>query len=929
MRVAIWFFAALVASASLLASSVPAEARGTLIKGSLPSVYYLGDDDRRYAFPNERVFRSWYADFSDVETVDDAELADYPLGGNVTYRPGTRLVKLTNDPKVYAVEPGGVLRWVKTEAAARALYGDRWAERVDDLPDGFFPAYAMGEDLDGSAFPDGTLIDDGAARYVVWNGEAREMTEDGMERNGLRSEFAVSADASRLPAGARVSSAKEYLSDAAQLGLGERMVADVEGEAAAFDDRIASGAGGAVLGAFVVSVREKTEMSDPVVVIEARTNGDDDADAGGLVRGDGDDGQIEPNLFRVRLTDASGASLFGSESLASAESADGEQTVSFSGSVTLRPGRHRLFLVADVGDEVPDGEKYQTTFILSETGWDPAGYGEAVVEPESVESGTVTVVKGEISVSRDDAVESSSVLRGQSGSFDAVAFTFDSTLEGIAIIKRLALTAYVDAGEGDGDFEIGVDSDPGGTTSVVDFIDAVSVVRASDGKTLGVIRDIPADGIVAFEGIAWEVAPDAETEFLVRAELDPRAPFGLEPDRVAFDIASPDDLLVEDHRGEAVEIDADEPNGGTNPDVDVTVSASGSLRVEGEGEPEPVVVMGEVSVPLYALTLSAGDEEGVHVDTLSFRYVDQDAGRDVAAAYLWVDGEPRPGTANASGITFRALDLLVPAGEEVEAEVRVTVATLATGAVSGDTLGLAFEPSTLLASGILSGERFDADDLGGTVADDTEEGAEATVRRNRPVVTESAEEIDGEQEADDESELLRFEMGSSDDGRARLSRLAFKVEPDDVGTRGTRSDLLEKLAEVNGDARDDNDVAAFVDVTEDEELAEGSDGQIDFFIYDASEKTLDTTPSGLETASGDYGVIVLEFSTPYALFTTSREYAFRLRTIGMAGTDPDVRVTLLGGMDFVWTDGTSAAAIGYGDEVEGELPIEGERVKIE
>ena len=58
-----------------------------------------------------------------MNVVTDAQLAAYAIGGNVTYRPGTRLVKIQSDPKVYAVDAHGVLRWVKTEAAAIALYG--------------------------------------------------------------------------------------------------------------------------------------------------------------------------------------------------------------------------------------------------------------------------------------------------------------------------------------------------------------------------------------------------------------------------------------------------------------------------------------------------------------------------------------------------------------------------------------------------------------------------------------------------------------------------------------------------------------------------------------------------------------------------------------------------------------------------------------
>ena len=98
-----------------------APASGSLVKASLPAVYYVGADAKRYVFPNEKTFKTWFSDFSGVQTITDAELAALPIGGNVTYKPGVRMVKITTDPKVYAVDASGTLRWVSTEAAAVAL----------------------------------------------------------------------------------------------------------------------------------------------------------------------------------------------------------------------------------------------------------------------------------------------------------------------------------------------------------------------------------------------------------------------------------------------------------------------------------------------------------------------------------------------------------------------------------------------------------------------------------------------------------------------------------------------------------------------------------------------------------------------------------------------------------------------------------------
>lgn len=138
------FIAPLTAHAATLTA-------GDLIKASLPAVYYYGADGKRYVFPNEKSYKTWYADFSSVKTITDAELAAVAIGGNATYRPGVKMVKITTDPKVYAVAKGGSLRWVKTEDVAKALYGNDWNKQVDDVPDAFFTNYTVGTDVAAAA----------------------------------------------------------------------------------------------------------------------------------------------------------------------------------------------------------------------------------------------------------------------------------------------------------------------------------------------------------------------------------------------------------------------------------------------------------------------------------------------------------------------------------------------------------------------------------------------------------------------------------------------------------------------------------------------------------------------------------------------------------------------------------------------------------
>ncbi|MEK7545638.1 MAG: S8 family peptidase [Patescibacteria group bacterium] len=119
--------------------------RGRLIKTAASSaVYYLAGDGRRYVFPNEKTFRSWFPVTPTVRVIGRDEMARYQLGGNVTYRPGYRMLKIQTDPKIYAVSRNGLLRHVTSEAVAEGLYGPEWNTKIDDISEAFFINYRVG-----------------------------------------------------------------------------------------------------------------------------------------------------------------------------------------------------------------------------------------------------------------------------------------------------------------------------------------------------------------------------------------------------------------------------------------------------------------------------------------------------------------------------------------------------------------------------------------------------------------------------------------------------------------------------------------------------------------------------------------------------------------------------------------------------------------
>ncbi|MEK7105162.1 MAG: hypothetical protein AAB865_00545 [Patescibacteria group bacterium] len=114
------------------------------------AVYFYGSDGYRHAFPNEHVYMSWYDDYDDVLTVSSSYLAAIPLGANVTYRPGVKMVKFITDATVYAVSQGGELRAVASETVADDLYGSAWNQQIDDVSDVFYSNYHFGTDINSS-----------------------------------------------------------------------------------------------------------------------------------------------------------------------------------------------------------------------------------------------------------------------------------------------------------------------------------------------------------------------------------------------------------------------------------------------------------------------------------------------------------------------------------------------------------------------------------------------------------------------------------------------------------------------------------------------------------------------------------------------------------------------------------------------------------
>ncbi len=146
---------------ALTITDIPETGTNTLVKTACvgkvgiddpcKTVYFYAKDGKRHAFPNEKVFFSWFENFDSVKEISKTSMSDLPLGKNVTYRPGTQLVKFQSVPIVYAVSKKGVLRPVVSEEIAVQLYGIDWNMKVHDIADVFFSNYTFGAKINTAA----------------------------------------------------------------------------------------------------------------------------------------------------------------------------------------------------------------------------------------------------------------------------------------------------------------------------------------------------------------------------------------------------------------------------------------------------------------------------------------------------------------------------------------------------------------------------------------------------------------------------------------------------------------------------------------------------------------------------------------------------------------------------------------------------------
>lgn len=127
---------------------------GSIICGeTLSSLYWYSDTGERFTFPTGDILYSWFPETSaipPVYQVTDETLASITLAGNIVYRPGTRLIKIESDEKIYAIDIDGLIRWIPNEDTISELYGRKWKDLLVVSPDVLFLDYSIGNTIENA-----------------------------------------------------------------------------------------------------------------------------------------------------------------------------------------------------------------------------------------------------------------------------------------------------------------------------------------------------------------------------------------------------------------------------------------------------------------------------------------------------------------------------------------------------------------------------------------------------------------------------------------------------------------------------------------------------------------------------------------------------------------------------------------------------------
>lgn len=875
-----------IAAALFLPSHAQATHELVKLAGN-PATYFLGDDGRRYVFPNAATYASWYAGGVPARIVGADEMASYPLGSNVTYRPGVRMMKIQTDPKVYVVAKGGMLRHVTSEALASCLYGPDWARKVDDVPDVFFADYRLGAPIASCA------------------------------------EFSPASESAAAP------------TIADDKGIGSH----VEAPLPATPAFSVSGASASTLAdREVMLLHVRIETASPLrlkripIIVSALTSAPKppgvwwDEDPGGLIRGAG----AEANLRRLRIVDGRGAIAFGEEALSLDMIRDQSQELDFNGSFDVPVGVTTLHLMAYVDDGVPSGEQYRAGIrvagIVLE---DVSGAAQRFTPASDLFGGVLQTGTLALDVTPLAIPHPAVAVRGAADAAVA-AYVFRASAVSETTIRALTFQGYLDEQEGAPGFKPGGDMDDGTWTAVRDILPTVSLTDSRGVRLAGPVP-VGLDGRAEFRNLHITLPAGGAMELDVRGDVPLGAEIGAGPDLVAFDLADPSrDVDAVDAAGARVEPPVAPPNGGANPAFYLTARQHGAFSLAWKGA-QGFAIAG-VDNWVGSLKLTAQDDAYVlrELPFVSIGAAADDPLRSLLVSYRAADGRMVTAEAGFGGIEAVFTGLAVPVAKDsfVDLQIYAILADQDASKASGRRLQIRLAEDRTFVFDAAAERRSFAGSMTAPASPlriASNAPADMTVRWTALTAAPSLASPTGAFVRGHEVEVLRFALSSHAAGDARVRKLAFQLSPQDGGTAGADNDAVERWADIDGDAPDDNDVISlrrFLGDGSYETVGEDATASIRYAIYRKGAR--DATPAGLDSMTGDAGIVEVEFASGSGLVIPAGatvEFALAIDTAAIEGVDEPFEARLLGGADFAWSDSSSDHVAPFdGGEVRG-LPV--------
>ena len=115
-----------------------------------PAIYQIQADGKKHLFVNSPTFWSYYAGTwsnlkrdgfdASIETISQDIFDSIDTGNNIVIKPGSRLIKFSNSPKVYVIFSDNKLKSF-SEQKALEIYGGLWKNKLVSIQNGFESNY--------------------------------------------------------------------------------------------------------------------------------------------------------------------------------------------------------------------------------------------------------------------------------------------------------------------------------------------------------------------------------------------------------------------------------------------------------------------------------------------------------------------------------------------------------------------------------------------------------------------------------------------------------------------------------------------------------------------------------------------------------------------------------------------------------------------